>query len=96
LVCKLKALFLAFCLIHHPKQPHRNYAGQGHVKAVSYDEICGFARFALAADFQSYAVDDKVANPFIICCKLESLLRRVINGESLWNVSSVVDCYRSL
>ena len=26
-------------------------------------------------------------------CSLEALLRRVIKGESIWNVSSVVDCY---
>jgi len=26
-------------------------------------------------------------------CSLEALLRRVIKGENIWNVSSVVDCY---
>jgi len=36
---------------------------------------------------------DMGVKPSSCRCSLEALLRRVIKGESLWNVSSVVDCY---
>jgi len=36
---------------------------------------------------------DMGVKPSSYRCSLEALLRRVIKGENIWNVSSVVDCY---